>query len=296
MSQLPPTEARNPLSEQLDNLPTLELLRLINRLDATIPLVIAEALPQIAATVEQATATLQAGGRLFYQGAGTSGRLAVLDAVELLPTFSLPPGVVIPLLAGGERALVRSVEGAEDDEALGRSDLAAHDFSGQDMLIGLAASGRTPYVVGGLHYAAELGAPAVAIVCNPHSAMAAAAPLTIELVTGPEVLTGSTRMRAGTAQKLVLNMISTSVMVKLGKVYGNLMVDVQPTNQKLRARALRIVVESTGVAAETAQTLLDQADWQVKTAVVMALTGQDAATANAQLAANQGRVRSAIAG
>ncbi len=295
MSQLPPTEARNPLSDQLDTLPTLDLLRLMNRLDATIPLVIAECLPQIATTVEQAAATLQRGGRLFYQGAGTSGRLAVLDAVELLPTFSLPPGIVIPLLAGGEKALVRSVEGAEDDEALGRSDLAAHQFSKQDMLIGLAASGRTPYVLGGLRYAAELGALSVAIVCNPQSAMAAAASLAIELVTGPEVLTGSTRMRAGTAQKLVLNMISTSVMVKMGKVYGNLMVDVQPTNQKLRARAVRIVVESTGVAAETAQTLLEQADWQVKTAVVMALTGGDATTARAQLAAHQGHIRAAIA-
>lgn len=294
MRALPPTEQRNPLSTELDQLPTMELLRLMNRLDATIPAIIAEALPQIAQTVDQITTTLAAGGRLFYQGAGTSGRLAVLDAVELIPTFSVPAGLVIGLLAGGSAALMRSVEGAEDDAALGRHDLIAQNFSVQDMLVGVAASGRTPYVLGGLGYANELGAPTAVVVCNPASPMAAVARIAIEVVTGPEVLTGSTRLRAGTATKLVLNMLSTGAMVKLGKVYGNLMVDVQPTNAKLRQRAIRIVTESTGIEASTAEALLQTANWQVKTAVVMGLTGVDAATAQQRLQQSHGHVRAAL--
>jgi N-acetylmuramic acid 6-phosphate etherase len=295
-SNLPPTERRNPLSAELDALPTLDLLRLMNRLDAAIPAAVAEALPHIGALVDQAAAVLKNGGRIFYLGAGTSGRLAVLDAVELLPTFSLPPGQVIPLLAGGPAALTRSVEGAEDDEELAQRDLSEQGFSRQDLLIGVAASGRTPYVLGGLRYAAEVGAATAAIVCNPHSPMAAAAGLAIEVISGPEVLTGSTRLRAGTAQKLVLNMVSTAVMVKLGKVYGNLMVDVQPTNQKLRARAVRIVAEITDLAEPAAQHLLEQAGGQVKTAVVMGLAGVDMAEAQQRLAESGGRVREAVGG
>lgn len=291
---MPPTEQRNPLSANLDDLSTLEILRLFNRLDATVPVAVAEALRQIAQVVDQATATLASGGRLFYQGAGTSGRLAVLDAVELLPTFSLEPGYVIPLLAGGDAALTRSVEGAEDDEALGRQDLVRHHFAQQDMLIGLAASGRTPYVLGGLRYATAIGAPTAALVCNPGSPMAALAAVAIEVVTGPEALTGSTRLRAGTAQKLVLNMVSTGVMVKLGKVYGNLMVDVQPTNQKLRERAVRIVQEITGLDPAAARTLLERANWRVKTAVVMELAGVDGEEAARRLAASGGLVRGAV--
>lgn len=294
MKALPPTEQRNPLSNELDQLSTLEMLRLMNRLDATIPAVIAEVLPQIAETVDQISATLAAGGRLFYQGAGTSGRLAVLDAVELIPTFSAPAGMVVGLLAGGSAALMRSVEGAEDDAALGHSDLVAQNFSAQDMLVGVAASGRTPYVLGGLGYANELGAPTAVVVCNPASPMAAVAGVAIEVVTGPEVLTGSTRLRAGTATKLVLNMLSTGAMVKLGKVYGNLMVDVQPTNAKLRQRAIRIVTEITGVDDPAAETLLEEAGWQVKTAVVMGLTGLDASTARQHLQQSQGHVRTAL--
>lgn len=294
MRVLPPTEQRNPLSTELDQLPTLEMLRLMNRLDATIPAVIAEALPSIAQTVDQIAATLAAGGRLFYQGAGTSGRLAVLDAVELRPTFSAPAGMVIGLLAGGSAAMMRSVEGAEDDAALGRSDLVEQNFCAKDMLVGVAASGRTPYVLGGLGYASELGAPTAAVVCNPASPMAAVAGIAIEIVTGPEVLTGSTRLRAGTATKLVLNMLSTSAMVKLGKVYGNLMVDVQPTNAKLRQRAIRIVTEITGVSDSEAEMLLQKAGWQVKTAVVMGLSGIDAHTAQRRLAQSHGHVRAAL--
>lgn len=294
MKALPPTEQRNPLSTELDQLPTLAMLRLMNHLDAAIPAVIAEVLPVIAQTVDQIVVTLTAGGRLFYQGAGTSGRLAALDAVELIPTFSAPAGMVVGLLAGGSAAMMRSVEGAEDNAELGRRDLVAHGFSAQDMLVGVAASGRTPYVLGGLDYANELGAPTAVVVCNPASPMAAVAGLAIEVVTGPEVLTGSTRLRAGTATKLVLNMLSTGAMVKLGKVYGNLMVDVQPTNAKLRQRAIRIVTEITGVDTSAAETLLQAAGWQVKTAVVMGLAGVDASTAQQRLQQSQGHVRAAL--
>ena len=279
---------------QLDRLPTLEMVRLMHQLDATIPLVVAQALPQIAKTVDAIAATLANGGRLFYQGAGTSGRLAVLDAAELLPTFSVPPDLVIGLIAGGQGALVKSIEGAEDSRALGEADLRAHDFSRQDLLIGVAASGRTPYVLAGLDYANHLGAVTSCVVCNPASPIAAAAQLPIEVVTGPEVLTGSTRLRAGTVTKLVLNMLSTCAMVKLGKVYENLMVDVQPTNAKLRERATRIVAEITGSEAAVAEQLLVAANWQVKTAVVMGLAGVDAGVATTRLAASQGRVREAI--
>jgi N-acetylmuramic acid 6-phosphate etherase len=294
MAGAPPTEQRNPLSTDLDTLSTLEMLRLMNRLDATIPTVIAECLLVIAQTVDQISTSLAAGGRLFYQGAGTSGRLAVLDAVELLPTFSAPPGMVVGLIAGGHTAMFRAVEGAEDSAELGRQDLVEQHFTAQDMLIGVAASGRTPYVLGGLHYAKELGASTAAVVCNPSSPMAAVADLAIEIVTGPEVLTGSTRLRAGTATKLVLNMLSTCVMVKLGKVYGNLMVDVQPTNVKLRQRAVGIVMEITGVDTTAAEALLQEAGWQVKTAVVMGLAGINAAEAQRRLQQNGGHVRTAI--
>ncbi len=290
----PPTEERNPLSTHFDSLSTLAMLRLMNQLDATVATVIAEALPAIAQATEQITATLAAGGRLFYQGAGTSGRLAVLDAVELIPTFNIPRGMVIGLIAGGDAAMLRSAEGAEDDADQGKRDLQTHNFGAQDMLIGVAASGRTPYVLGGLAYANALGAPTVAVACNADSAMADIAKLTIELATGPEVLTGSTRLRAGTATKLVLNMLSTCAMVKLGKAYGNLMVDVQPTNAKLRQRAMRIVSEITSVDIADAEALLQAADWQVKTAVVMGLAGVDAAAASQRLQASNGHVRAAI--
>ncbi len=294
MAGAPPTEQRNPLSTDLDTLPTLEMLRLMNRLDAAIPAVIAECLPVIAQTVDQIATVLAGGGRLFYQGAGTSGRLAVLDAVELLPTFSTPPSMVIGLIAGGQAAMFRAVEGAEDSTELGCQALVEQHFGSQDMLIGVAASGRTPYVLGGMHYAKALGAPTAAVVCNPSSPMAAVADLAIEIVTGPEVLTGSTRLRAGTATKLVLNMLSTCAMVKLGKVYGNLMVDVQPTNVKLRQRAVRIVMAITNVDAMAAEALLQEAGWQVKTAVVMGLIGVDAAEAQRRLQQSGGQVRTAI--
>lgn len=291
---LSPTETRNPSSANFDQLSTIEMVRLMNQSDALVPLAVAAVLPQIAQAVDWTVAALENGGRLFTMGAGTSGRLAVLDAVELLPTFSLPPGQVIPLLAGGTEAMFHSIEGMEDDPEQGRADLAAHDFHARDLLLTVAASGRTPYALGGLAYAKELKAKSIALVCNNESAMAAAADCAIEVVVGPEVLTGSTRLKAGTSQKMVLNMISTCAMAKRGKVFGNLMVDVRPSNEKLRLRAVRIVREATGREKAVAQGLLEEAQWDVKTAVVMGLMGVDAAAARARLDNANGYVRAAI--
>jgi N-acetylmuramic acid 6-phosphate etherase len=288
------SEQRNPASADLDQLPTLELCRLINRQDAQVPLAVAEALPQIARGVDAIAAALAAGHRLFYMGAGTSGRLGVLDASELLPTFSFPSDRLVALIAGGPAALTRSVEAAEDDLSRGREDLITHQFTAGDLLVALAASGRTPYTIAGLRYAAEVGATSIAVVCNPSSPMAALATIAVEVVTGPEVVTGSTRMKAGTAQKLVLNMLSTGAMIKLGKVYENLMVDVQPTNQKLRERAVRIVVEASSIAPDQAARLLAEAGWEVKVAVVMALLDVTADEARNRLAASRGHVRAAL--
>ncbi|MEZ4639797.1 MAG: N-acetylmuramic acid 6-phosphate etherase [Caldilineaceae bacterium] len=238
--------------------------------------------------------TRWSGRASLLPGAGTSGRLGVLDAAELVPTFSLPRERAIALIAGGPGAVTGSVERAEDSTEQGRADLMAHNFNAGDVLIGIAASGRTPYVIGGLAYANSLGAPTIAVVCNPASAVAAAAQIPIEIVTGPEILTGSTRLKAGTAQKMVLNMLSTGAMVRLGKVYGNLMVDVQPTNVKLEDRAIRIVDAALGTGRGEAQRLLEASGWQVKTAVVMGLADVDAADAEQRLAAHGGRVRDAI--
>lgn len=291
---LPQTELRNPASAAIDTLSTLEICRLINRQDAQVPLAVAEALPQIAQAVDLVVAALQAGHRLFYLGAGTSGRLGVLDASELQPTYSFDPARAIGLIAGGRAALTDSVEAAEDDPDQGRADLAAHTFAAGDILVGIAAGGRTPYVLGGMAYARELGAPVIAVVCAAGSPMAAQATVAIELLTGPEVITGSTRMKAGSAQKLTLNMLSTASMVKLGKVYGNLMVDVRPTNAKLRARAARIVAEAASIAPQQAEDLLVASGWEVKVSVVMGLLGVDADAARRLLDIHQGHVRAAL--
>ncbi|MEM7539293.1 MAG: N-acetylmuramic acid 6-phosphate etherase [Chloroflexota bacterium] len=288
------TEQRNLASTHLDSLSTLNMVRLFNQQDAHVPLAIAAVLPQIAQAADWFADTLRNDGRVFYQGAGTSGRLAVLDAAELLPTFGVGRDQVVALLAGGQDALTTSIEGAEDSTEQGQRDLMQHGFSRHDMLIGIAASGRTPYTLAGLTYAHEVGAQTVALVCNSNTPMSDVADLAIEALTGPEILTGSTRLKAGTAQKLVLNTISTCAMVKLGKVYGNLMVDVQPTNAKLQQRSIRIVMESTGISADTAEQLLNEADWGVKTAVVMALADVDAIEAKLRLANHQGFVRQAI--
>ncbi|MBB6145608.1 N-acetylmuramic acid 6-phosphate etherase [Silvibacterium bohemicum] len=288
------TEARNPATENLDSLSTADLVRAFHDADREATAAVERELPQIAAAIDAIVERLQAGGRLFYLGAGTSGRLGVLDASECPPTYNTPREMVQGIIAGGDVALRNSVERAEDDEAQGRADLSERGLSNKDALVGIAASGRTPYVLGGIKYARELGALTIGLSCVPGSKLAQAAELEITPATGPEVVTGSTRMKAGTATKLVLNMLSTGSLVRLGYVYGNLMVNVQPTNAKLRDRAARIVAAVTGIDTAAAETLLDRAG-SVKTAIVMQKLGLDRATAEARLAAAEGRLRAALA-
>ncbi|MFP9527190.1 N-acetylmuramic acid 6-phosphate etherase [Pectobacterium brasiliense] len=290
------SETRNPATMTLDQLSTLEMMHAFNQEDRKVPEAIAQVLPAIAEAVDLATASLQEGGRLIYLGAGTSGRLGVLDASECPPTFGVPHGLVIGLIAGGPGALLKAVEGAEDDPALGEADLKALDVTAADMVVGLAASGRTPYVIGALRYARDVGCRTAAISCNPHSPIAQEAQVAISPVVGPEALTGSTRLKSGTAQKLVLNMISTGAMVKLGKVYQNLMVDVKATNVKLLDRACRIVVEATGAEREKAQQALVQADNEVKPAILMLLANIDVAAARERLKQYNGYLREALIG
>lgn len=282
------TEARNPHTTDIDRLSTLDLVRLINAEDATVAGVVARVLPQIAQAVDLISARLREGGRLIYAGAGTSGRLAVLDAVECVPTFSTPPSLVQALIAGGEWALTHAVEGAEDDREAGRADLLALQPTAQDVIVGVAASGRTPYVLSMLETAQAAGMATVAVSCNAPAPMLDMADIGIPAVVGPEVITGSTRLKAGTAQKMILNMLSTAAMIRLGKVYGNLMVDVMVTNAKLAERARRIVAEVTGLPPDAAGLLLAQCDQQVKTAIVVALLGVTPEEARQRLAAHKG--------
>jgi N-acetylmuramic acid 6-phosphate etherase len=288
------TEARNPATHSLDTLSTVEMVRAFHVADYEAVVAAERELPRIAAAIDAIVARLESGGRLFYLGAGTSGRLGVLDASECPPTYNTPPQMVQGLIAGGDVALRRSVERAEDDEAQGRRDLEAHGFSDRDALVGIAASGRTPYVLGGIKYARELRALSIGLSCVPGSRLAQAAEMEITPATGSEVVTGSTRMKAGTATKLVLNMLSTGTLVRLGYVYGNLMVNVQPTNDKLRDRAGRIIAELTGLDASAALELLDHAG-AVKTAVVMNKLKLDRAAAEHRLAAAKGSLRAALA-
>jgi N-acetylmuramic acid 6-phosphate etherase len=287
------TESRNPLTEHIDELPTLEMLSLISDEDRKAVEAVAATLPDIAKAVDEIARRFQDGGRLFYIGAGTSGRLGVLDASEIPPTFSVPPTLVQGLIAGGDSALRKSSESSEDSAEQGAADLAAAGFTGQDALVGIAASGRTPYVLGALQHANPLGAITIALTCVPNSPMSTLADITIAPITGPEVLTGSTRMKAGTATKLVLNMLSTGVMIKTGAVYGNLMINVQPTNAKLIDRAQRIIIAATGLngpeAQPTAEALLKKAG-SVKTAIVMQKLSLDRPTAEAKLAAHHGNL------
>ena len=289
LAQLP-TESRNPLTEHIDQLPTLEMLRIINEEDAKVAQAVAAELPQIAKAVDEIARRLEDGGRLFYIGAGTSGRLGVLDASEIPPTFSVPSTLVQGIIAGGDSALRKSSEQSEDSAEQGAADLAAAGFSGQDALVGIAASGRTPYVIGALEHANPLGAVTIALTCVPNSPMSTIADITIAPITGPEVLTGSTRMKAGTATKLVLNMISTGVMIKTGAVYGNLMVNLAPTNAKLIDRARRIIIAATGVNEPIAAELLEKSNNSVKTAIVMQKLNLDRLTAEARLAAHHGNL------
>jgi N-acetylmuramic acid 6-phosphate etherase len=289
------TEQINPRSANLDQLTALELAQLMNAEDATVAAAVAAALPDVAAAIEAVAARMAAGGRLIYMGAGTSGRLGVLDAAECVPTFSVPPERVMARIAGGAQAVTAAVEGAEDDRDAGRADLLALAPTAQDAVVGIAASGSTPYVVAALEAAAAVGALTVAVVCSAPGPVLDAAQIKIAVLTGPEVLTGSTRLKAGTAQKMVLNMLSTGVMVRLGKVYGNLMVDVKVTNAKLAARARRIVARVGQVDEDTAAALLAQTDNGVKAAIVMARRGVDAAEAEALLAAADGFLRRVLA-
>ncbi|HTD53830.1 MAG TPA: N-acetylmuramic acid 6-phosphate etherase [Silvibacterium sp.] len=288
-----PTEAPNPATENLDRLSALELAQAMHAADRDALAAVERELPQIARAIEAIAARLEAGGRLFYLGAGTSGRLGVLDASECPPTYNTPPELVQGLIAGGDIALRRSVERAEDDESQGRRDLEQLGFSAKDVLVGIAASGRTPYVLGGISYARELGALTIGLSCVPNSELATASELAITPATGPEVITGSTRMKAGTATKLVLNMLSTGAMVRLGYVYGNLMVNVQPTNTKLRDRAARIIGTITGLDYSEASALLERAG-SVKTAIVMQKFNLGREEAEQRLSTARGRLRAAL--
>lgn len=287
------TEAVNPDSRDIDSLPTAQLLGVIHRADRTICDAVEREIPRIAAAIDRIAALLDAGGRLFYTGAGTSGRLGVLDASECPPTYHCPPEMLQGIIAGGDTALRHSVEQAEDSPEQGRADLAATQLSAADAVVGIAASGRTPYVIGALEYARSVGAFTVALSCVPDSLTGAAAGVSIAVVTGPEVITGSTRMRAGTATKLVLNMISTGVMIRLGYVYGNLMVNVQPTNGKLEDRARRIVAQAAGVDKDRAAQLLREAG-SVRVAIVMQKLGLHRAEAEARVQRARGRLRVAL--
>jgi N-acetylmuramic acid 6-phosphate etherase len=291
---LPLTEQRNAATMELDQLSTLEMVQVINAEDAKVAAAVEKTLPAVAAAIDAISARMRRGGRLIYAGAGTSGRLGALDAAECPPTFSTPPDLVVALMAGSARAFARAVEGAEDDEAGGAAAITALDAGVDDSIVGIAASGRTPYVMGAMAEARRCGSLVVSIACVDPSPMAGLAEIAIAPVTGPEALTGSTRLKAGTAQKLVLNMISTGVMVRLGKTYGNLMVDMQPSNAKLRRRARRIVEQATGLDAASADALMARCDGEVKTAIVAALAGVSPEAARARLAAAGGSVRGAI--
>ena len=288
------TETRNQNTMNLDIMTPLEVVTVMNQEDAKVPEAIKPALPNIAQCVTWAIQSIEAGGRIIYMGAGTSGRLGVLDAVECPPTFGVAPEVVVGLIAGGEKAFVKAVEGAEDSRELGRQDLVDIKLENRDIVIGIAASGRTPYVLGGLAYAQEVGCHTVGISCNPGSAVGAAAELAIEVVPGPECLTGSTRLKSGTCQKLILNMISTATMVGCGKAYQNLMVDVMQTNEKLVVRAQNIVMEATGCDRETAAEKIAIAGGNAKTAITMILADCGLEEAKARLEKAKGHVREAI--
>ena len=288
------TEQRNPNSMHVDSLSALEIVQLMNEEDKQVPLAIEKCLPQIAQAVECIVAAFQQGGRLVYIGAGTSGRLGVLDASECPPTFGVSPEMVKGIIAGGERALRHPIEGAEDSKTQAVVDLQTIQFSSKDVLVGIAASGRTPYVIGALEYAKRLGSVTVSIASNPNSAMANIVDIAIDTVVGAEVLTGSSRLKSGTAQKLVLNMLTTASMILMGKCYQNLMVDVQASNEKLKARAIRIVMQATDCDKALAEETLKQADQNAKLAIMMILSGLDRAQAEALLEKHHGKLQLAL--
>jgi N-acetylmuramic acid 6-phosphate etherase len=288
------TEAFRPELSEIDRLPTLDLARLMNGEDASVAVAVAARLPEIAAAIDAIAHRMSQGGRLVYAGAGTAGRLGVLDASECPPTFNTAPGQVVGLIAGGPSALVTSVEGAEDNAEAAAADLDGLLLTPADTVVGVSASGRTPYAVGAVTHARALGALTVGLSCNSGSPLAGAADHGIEIVTGPELISGSTRLKAGTAQKLVLNMVSTIVMMRLGKTYGNLMVDVRASNAKLRVRSRRIVALATDAPEEEIEAALTATGGEVKTAILTILGGVDAPTAARLLADADGRLRTAL--
>lgn len=288
------TESRNEASTHIDQLSTLEMLQVINNEDKKVPLAVEKTLPQIAQLVDKVADAFQRGGRLIYSGAGTSGRLGILDASECPPTYGTPHEQVIGLIAGGHQAIFRAVENAEDKPELGEQDLKNINFNQNDVLVGIAASGRTPYVLGAMKYARASGATVAAISCNPDSPVSQAADIAITPIVGAEVVTGSSRMKAGTAQKLILNMITTGAMIRIGKVFGNLMVDVEATNAKLIERQTKIVMEATECDRQIAESALQQCDRHCKTAILMILSGLNADEARQLLAKNHGFIRTAL--
>lgn len=288
------TEAFRPELAEIDQLDTVEIARIMNGEDASVPAAVAAQLPRIAAAIDRVAERMRRGGRLIYAGAGTAGRLGILDASECPPTFNTGPGQVAGLIAGGPTAMVTSVEGAEDSKELAVEDLDQLGLTAEDTVVGISASGRTPYAIGAVEHARRRGALTIGLSCNAGSALAAAAEHGVEIVVGPELLTGSTRLKAGTAQKLVLNMISTITMIRLGKTYGNLMVDLRASNEKLRARSRRIVSLATGAPEPAIETALASTDGEVKPAILTILGGVDATTANRLLSEADGQLRTAI--
>lgn len=288
------TEKRNPNTLKIDTTSTIDMVNLINSEDHLCAEAVKKALPDIAKAIDVIYEKLRLGGRLFYCGAGTSGRLGVLDASECPPTYGVSSDMVIGLIAGGKKALCEAVEGAEDSYTQGANDLKAYSFNGSDVLVGIAASGRTPYVIGAMDYAKEIGAPVIALVCCNNSEMSRHADITIATIPGPEIITGSSRMKSGTCQKMVLNMLSTGVMIKLGKVYSNLMVDVKASNEKLINRAASIVCSATGESEELAKATLEKCNYHCKTAIVMILLDCDAQKAASLLESANGRIAEAI--
>ncbi|MGW6397307.1 N-acetylmuramic acid 6-phosphate etherase [Streptomyces sp. NPDC055134] len=288
------TEAFRPELSEIDQLSTVEIAQIMNGEDASVPTAVAEQLPQIAAAIDGTAERMARGGRLVYAGAGTAGRLGVLDASECPPTFNTDPSEVVGLIAGGPSAMVKAVEGAEDSKELAAEDLDALDLTADDVVVGISASGRTPYAIGAVEHARGRGALTIGLSCNADSALAAAADHGIEVVVGPELLTGSTRLKAGTAQKLVLNMLSTITMIRLGKTYGNLMVDVRASNEKLRARSRRIVALATGADDAAIEAALAATDGEVKNAILVILGSVDGPTAARLLTDSKGHLRAAL--
>ncbi|MCB5951844.1 N-acetylmuramic acid 6-phosphate etherase [Enterococcus sp. BWT-B8] len=288
------TETRNPNSQHIDRLTTAEMVKIINNEDKKVAEAVEKALPEIAKAIDLIAERFKKGGRLIYCGAGTSGRLGTLDAIELTPTYSVSPKQAFGILAGGKEAMYEAVEGAEDSKELAVNDLKSHQLTDQDVVIAIAASGRTPYAISAVEYGNQLGALTVSVTCNKDGVMNQLAQIGIAAVVGPEIITGSTRMKAGTAQKMILNMLSTGVMIKAGKVYQNLMVNVQPTNLKLIQRSISIIREATGSDAETAEQYLRKAENHVAAAIVMIETGRSLSESEQSLKENNDRIAQAI--